>query len=98
MKILVNEAESAWRSLGKISYGPTELEKPSLKFRRSLYVAEDIQINEKFTEKNLRIIRPGHGLAPKYYNQVLGCAVNRKLKKGTAVKWDYLTTKNKKKF
>ena len=98
MKILVNEAESAWRSLGKISYGPTELEKPSLKFRRSLYVAEDIQINEKFTEKNLRIIRPGHGLAPKYYNQVLGCAVNGKLKKGTAVKWDYLTTKNKKKF
>ena len=60
---------------------------------RSRAVYKLIQINEKFTEKNLRIIRPGHGLAPKYYNQVLGRAVNRKLKKGTAVKWDYLTTK-----
>ena len=75
---------------GTKSYGPTEAEKPSLKFRRSLYVANDIEINEKFTKKNLRIIRPGNGLEPKYYEQVLGRKVNRKLKKGTAVKWDYL--------
>ena len=93
MKVLVKETESAWQSLGKANYGPTEAEKPFLKFRRSLYVAKDIEINEKFTEKNLRIIRPGNGLAPKYYNQVLGCKVNRKLKKGTAVKWDYLLKK-----
>jgi N-acetylneuraminate synthase len=90
MKILVNETENVWRSLGKVSYGPTEAEKPSLKFRRSLYVAKDIEVNQKFTKENLRIIRPGNGLAPKYYNQVLGRKVNKKLKKGTAVKWDYL--------
>ena len=90
MKILVSEVENTWRSLGTKSYGPTEAEKPSLKFRRSLYVANDIEINEKFTKKNLRIIRPGNGLEPKYYEQVLGRKVNRKLKKGTAVKWDYL--------
>ena len=59
MKILVKESENGWRPIGKVSYGPTEREKASLKFRRSLYVAEDIEINEKFTEKNLRIIRPG---------------------------------------
>ena len=47
-------------------------------------------IFKKFTKKNLRIIRPGNGLAPKYYDQILGRKVNRKLKKGTAVKWDYL--------
>ena len=90
MKILVSETENTWQSLGKKSYGPTEAEKPSLKFRRSLYVAKDIEINQKFTKENLRIIRPGNGLAPKYYNKVLGRKVNKKLKKGTAVKWDYL--------
>ena len=51
---------------------------------------DDIEINQKFTKENLRIIRPGNGLAPKYYNKVLGRKVNKKLKKGTAVKWDYL--------
>ena len=90
MKILVSEAEKTWQSLGKKSYGPTEAEKASLKFRRSLYVAKDIEINQKFTKENLRIIRPGNGLEPKYYNKVLGRKVNKKLKKGTAVKWDYL--------
>ena len=53
-------------------------------------MAKDIEINQKFTKENLRIIRPGNGLAPKYYNKVLGRKVNKKLKKGTAVKWDYL--------
>ena len=90
MKILVDETENVWQSLGRVSYGPTDAEKPSLKFRRSLYVVKDIEVNQKFTKENLRIIRPGNGLAPKYYNQVLGRKVNKKLKKGTAVKWDYL--------
>ena len=90
MKILVNETENVWQSLGKVSYGPTDAEKPSLKFRRSLYVVKDIEVDQKFTKENLRIIRPGNGLAPKYYSQVLGRKVNKKLKKGTAVKWDYL--------
>ena len=59
----------------------------------SIYIVKDISLGGKLSKENIRIIRPGHGLAPKYYNQVLGRAVNRKLKKGTAVKWDYLTTK-----
>ena len=53
-------------------------------------MAKDIEINQKFTKENLRIIRPGNGLEPKYYNKVLGRKVNKKLKKGTAVKWGYL--------
>ena len=90
MQTLVNETQNAWKSIGKISYGATEAEKPSLKFRRSLYVAQDIKINERLTKENLRIVRPGNGLAPKYYDQVVGKKVNRALKKGTAIKWDYL--------
>ena len=91
MKILVVEATRTWQSLGKVYYGPTDSEKGGLQFRRSLYVTENMEMGEKFTRKNLRIIRPGKGLAPKYYDQVIGRKVNQKLKKGTPVKWDFLS-------
>ncbi|MCA9725899.1 MAG: pseudaminic acid synthase, partial [Kurthia sp.] len=67
MKALVEETERAWQAIGKVTYGPTEKEKASLKFRRSIYVAKDIQAGESFTEENIRIVRPGYGLEPKYY-------------------------------
>ena len=87
MKSLVIETERAWQSLGKVTYDPSEIEKESLIFRRSLYVAEDIKKGDKFNERNLRIIRPGLGLPPKYYHTFLGLRVNRNVKKGTAVDW-----------
>lgn len=90
MRALIMESERAWQSLGKISYGPTENEKPSLKFRRSLYVAEDMQAGDVFTSDNLRAIRPGFGLPPKYYGCLLGKKVKRNVKKGTPVSWDIL--------
>ena len=86
-KMLIKESLNTWKSLGKINYGPSRIEKPSLKFRRSLYVAEDMKKGEKFTKKTLRIIRPGKGLAPKYYSKIIGRKINKNLKKGTAVKW-----------
>ena len=90
LKILVEESERAWQSLGKIFYGVTESEKEGLKFRRSIYIVKDINVDEKLTVDNLRIIRPGLGLAPKYYEELLGRKVNQKLKKGTALKWSML--------
>ncbi len=72
MKQLVIETERAWQSLGHVTYGPTEAEKPSLKFRRSLYIAQDMQAGDVLTPENLRIVRPGMGLAPKYMNLLLG--------------------------
>jgi len=90
MKALVIETERAWQSLGKVHYGPTEAEKPSLAFRRSLYIAKDMKAGDILTEKNLRIVRPGMGLAPKYYGTLLGRKVNQDLKKGTAVEWDLI--------
>ena len=88
MKSLVIETERAWQSLGKVKYGPTEAEKGSLTFRRSLYIAEDMKAGDILTEKNLRIVRPGLGLPPKYYDVLLGRKVNRDVKRGTAVKWE----------
>jgi len=90
MKSLVIETERAWQSLGKITYGATEAEKGSSVFRRSLYIAEDMKKGEIMNKKNLRIVRPGMGLSPKYYETLIGRKVNRNLKKGTAVSWDIL--------
>ena len=90
MKQLVIETERAWQSLGKVNYGPTEAEKSSLPFRRSLYISEDIKKGEMLTEKNLRIVRPGMGLAPKYYEILLGRRVNKHVKKGTAMDWNLI--------
>ena len=90
MRQLVVETERAWQSLGSVTYGPTEAEKPSLKFRRSLYIAQDIKVGEELTPQNLRIVRPGMGLEPKYYEVLLGRKANCNLKKGTAVSWDLI--------
>lgn len=88
MHALVTESGRAWQALGAVSYGPTEAEKGSMAFRRSIYVARDIQAAEPFTPENIRIVRPGHGMAPKYYDTLLGKRANRPLKKGTPVSWD----------
>lgn len=90
LKQLVEETKRAWLALGKISYGPIDAEKSSMQFRRSLYIAEDMESGQKLTEKNVRIIRPGYGLAPKYYDFVLGKKINRNLSKGTPLSWDFI--------
>ena len=90
LRALVVETERAWQALGKVSYGQTEKEKRSLQFRRSLYVVKDIKAGDSFTSDNLRAIRPGLGLPPKYYDKLLGRRVSRDVPKGTAVSWDLL--------
>ena len=87
MKQLVMEAERAWQALGMIQYGPTEAEQRSLQFRRSLYITEDLKAGDRLTHENVRAIRPGFGLPPKYFNEVLGRCVNRDVVRGTAVSW-----------
>lgn len=82
MKALVIETERAWQALGKVTYGPTEEEKASLKFRRSIYVAKDIKEGEQFTKDNIKVIRPGYGLEPKYYEKVLQTVAKKDLKAG----------------
>lgn len=90
MKQLVQEVHSAYAALGHISYGVTEQEKKSLQFRRSLYIVEDMKAGEIITEKNMRSIRPGLGLPPKYYDALLGKQVRVDVKRGTALSWDMM--------
>lgn len=83
LKSLVIETERAWQSLGKVQYGIQESEKKSLLFKRSIYVVKDIQAGEKFSEENIRVIRPGDGMAPKYYERLLGSLAIRNYIKGS---------------
>jgi N-acetylneuraminate synthase len=85
MKELVEETARAWQSLGKAYIGPTEAEKSSIAFRRSLYIVKDLKAGDVLTKENVRAIRPGLGLPPKYLNQVLGKTIRRDLKTGTAL-------------
>lgn len=90
LEALVIETKRAWEGMGSVSYGPTTDEKKSMQFRRSLYVTTDLKAGDVLTEKNLRIIRPGKGLAPKFYDLVLGKRVMRDVRRGTPLNWDLL--------
>jgi len=87
LRMLVVETERAWQALGQVMYGPSEAEKKSLVFRRSIYIAEDLKAGDVLTPKNLRCVRPGKGLSPKYYEMLLGRRVNQDVKKGTPMNW-----------
>jgi pseudaminic acid synthase len=87
MQNLVKESERAWQALGNVSYGPTEKEKKSMSFRRSLYVAKDMQEGEVFTPENLRAIRPGFGIAPKFRDEILSRRATRPISRGTPLSW-----------
>lgn len=86
-KRLREEADRAWCARGRVRYGPTASEKPSLRYRRSLYVARDMRKGEAFTRENLRAIRPGYGLKPKFYDALLGKRVRHDVSRGTPVTW-----------
>ncbi len=90
LKSLVVETERAWQSLGSVSYGATGSEEKSKIFRRSLYIAEDMNAGDIFTEKNLRIVRPGMGLQPKYYDKFIGRKIAKSANKGDVVDWTLL--------
>ncbi len=83
LKSLVIETERAWQSLGTIQYGVQDSEKKSLLFKRSIYVVKDIKAGETFTEDNIRVIRPGDGMPPKYYEGLLGKTSTVDLEHGT---------------
>lgn len=88
LKSLVVECERAWEALGEIKYDILQDEKASLRFKRSVYIVEDINEGEAFTEKNIRIIRPGDGMEPKYFERILGKKARTDLKRGTPLTWE----------
>lgn len=84
------ETERAWQSVGVVSYGPSEAEKPSLAFRRSLYLSRDVKAGELLSHANLRCVRPGYGLAPEHLEHVIGREVCKDAAAGTPLSWDLL--------
>lgn len=90
MAQLVRECNAACEALGEVSYEIQEQEKKSVVFRRSLYIVEDMKAGDVITEENMRSIRPGLGLSPKYYEDLLGRKVRRNIAKGTALNWNFV--------
>ncbi len=82
---LVNDVQNAWRSLGKVNYDLKAGEKANVVFRRSLYAVKDIVKGERFTEANVRRIRPGYGLPPKYMSIILGANAPHDIKRGEPI-------------
>jgi N-acetylneuraminate synthase len=87
---MVCEVRDAERAIGDVRYGPTDSERPSLEHRRSLFVVEDIPAGGLLDRRNVRAIRPGHGLAPRELPEVLGRRVREAVPRGTPLSWDLL--------
>lgn len=84
---LVLESERAWQALGSVQYGSTVFEEKARLRRRSLYIVEDLKAGDVLTSRNLRSIRPGYGLPPKFYDVLLGRKIAKTVKKGTPLTW-----------
>lgn len=91
LKQLVGDVDHAWRALGSVSYGPQASERTQLAARRSLYVVADIRAGERFTEENVRAIRPGYGLPPARLSEVLQCRATDDIPRGTALREEMLS-------
>ncbi|EOI6421374.1 TPA: pseudaminic acid synthase [Vibrio cholerae] len=87
---LCKDAKTAWAALGKVNYERTEAEKGNVKFRRSLYIVKDIKAGDVLTEEHIRSIRPGFGLAPKLYDEVIGKAVKIDISRGTPLSFELI--------
>lgn len=87
---MVRDIRQAEQAIGHVEYGVTEQEKSNLAFRRSIFCVEDIKKGELLTEKNIRIIRPGYGLKPKYYSEVLGQTALFDIKRGTPLQFELI--------
>jgi len=88
LKRMMEEIRDVEKAMGKVTYGPTEWEKPNKVFQRSLIVTANIPAGEKFTDDNLRSLRPGDGLSPHFIGDVLGRSATRAIERGTPLSWD----------
>ncbi len=87
---MVLDIRDVEKAMGTISYGPTSQEKGNVIFRRSIFAVRDIREGELLTEENIRVIRPGYGLKPKFYNEVLGKRVKTDIAFGTPLNWNMM--------
>jgi N-acetylneuraminate synthase len=93
LKKLVEETTVAHKAIGKAGYERKPVEADNIKFRRSLYFVKDLKPGDIITDDDIKRIRPGFGLAPKYYQDVIGKKVITNIKRGTAVSWELISNK-----
>jgi N-acetylneuraminate synthase len=89
-KAMVDAVRQTEKALGGVRYESSEKEQASRVFRRSLFVVQDIKAGETFTEQNVRSIRPGYGLPPRFLGEILGAVARRDIARGTPLSWDLL--------
>ena len=90
-KEMVQQIRTVEEAVGEVHYGPTDSERPSLAFRRSLIVAEDMEKGSTFTAENVRSLRPGYGLPPEFIGDVIGRAAAENVERGTPLTWDLVS-------
>jgi pseudaminic acid synthase len=91
-KQMVDAIRVAEKALGQVKYGLTEAEQLNRRSRRSLFVVQDVKAGERLTSDNVRSIRPGYGLPPKHYEEVIGRLAARDMQRGTPLQWDAIAT------
>ncbi len=89
-KAMVQDIRRVEKSFGKVSYALTDKQKESKAFRRSIFVTQNIQAGEIFNRNNLRVIRPGYGLHPRYYERLLGDVATKDIESGTPMDWSFV--------
>ena len=90
LKQLCESAKTAWQCLGEVDYGRQSSEKANVQFRRSLYVVKPLKAGDTITADAIRSVRPGHGLAPKHWDQVIGKQVNQAIAPNSPLKWEHI--------
>lgn len=90
LKQLCEDTASAWKAIGTAGYERKLVEEENVKFRRSIYFVSDMQTGDIITEKHIRRVRPGYGLAPKYYDELIGKKVSVDIEYGTATAWELI--------
>ena len=92
-KEMVSQIRQVEKAMGQVFYGVSEQEQGSVVFRRSLFVVKDVKKGEVFTEENIRSIRPGYGVKPKYFDEVIGTIAERDIERGTPFSFDMIDKK-----
>lgn len=88
LKQLCTGSKTAWQALGKVDYGRKSSEQGNAQFRRSLYFVKDLKVGDVIDESCIRSVRPGFGLAPKFYDKILGKTLMQDVEKNTATRLD----------
>lgn len=89
---LCKDSKTAWQALGSVNYGCKASEQGNIKFRRSLYFVKDLKAGDILTEDSIRSVRPGFGLAPKYFDELIGKTIKKDISMNTATSLDYLVS------